>query len=277
MTAREQDVSVVICAYNEVRHIGRLLRSLKTQTVVPSQVILVDDGSTDGTAAVGHREQVNVIRLPHRGPAAGRNAGAGTAHGDILVFLDGDMECSPSFLDRITRPIKEKRAVGTFTREIYVANLDSRWARAYAVMRQLRHGRLLPPDFPDEWDNFRAIERDAFTRVGGYDNIGYGEDRTLSRKLGLSALVAPGAVCFHYNPDTLREIFSNGRWIGRGPQIRELDSPWSDHLPHRILRSMARDVPELSIFEACLARCAYHFGVLLGLAESTVRPGRHWK
>jgi glycosyltransferase involved in cell wall biosynthesis len=277
MRTDEPRVSVVICAYNEERHLDRLLRSLKQQTAVPAEIIVVDDGSTDETAQVARREDVRVICLPHRGPALGRNCGATAAGGEILVFLDADMECAPEFIDRITAPIVQGDAVGTFTREIYVANQANRWARAYAVMRQLREGRLLPKDFPDYWDNFRAIRRDAFLSVGGYDDVGYGEDRTLARKLGVLATVAPGAVCFHFNPDSPAEIFLNGRWIGRGVQIRELDSPWRDHRPRRVMRWLINDVREVPMRTALVARASYHLGVVIGLVESTVRPRRHWK
>jgi glycosyltransferase involved in cell wall biosynthesis len=270
-------VSVVICAYNEEAHIGRLLRSLSQQTLSPSEVIVVDDGSTDRTASIARQESTRMISLPHTGPAMGRNVGARSAHGDILVFLDGDMECAPEFIERLTAPLARTSVVGTFTRDIYIANPRNRWAAAYAVMRQLRGGRLLPEDFPDEWDNFRSIRRDAFVSVNGYDNVGYGEDRTLARKLGAVAVVAPGAVCFHYNPDSPSEIFSNGRWIGRGPQIRELDHPWRDHLPVRVARWVAKDIGEISLPVALVARASYHAGVLLGLAESTLRRHRHWK
>jgi GT2 family glycosyltransferase len=187
------------------------------------------------------------------------------------------MECAPQFIERLTAPIRRGDGIGTFTREIYVANRDNRWAFAYAVMRQLRDGRLLPQDFPDVWDNFRAIRRDAFLSVGGYDDVGYGEDRTLARKLHAMAAAAPGAVCFHYNPDSAYEIFSNGRWIGRGAQIRELDRPWADHLPHRVFQWLTNDIRQMPVALALAARVSYHAGVLLGLAESTICPHRHWK
>lgn len=274
---RDARISVVICVYNEDAHIRRLLRSLNRQSLLPAEVIVVDDGSTDSTSTIARNESARVIRCAHRGPAVGRNLGAKLATGEIIVFLDGDMECTPEFLERLTAPIRDGLGIGTFTREIYVANGNNRWARAYAVMRQHQGDRLLPEDFPDTWDNFRAIDRQAFLSAGGYDDVGYGEDRTVARKLHATATVAPGAICFHYNPDSPREIFTNGRWIGRGQQIRELDSPWRDHLPHRVLRWLANDRREIALATAIVARGTYHAGVLLGLAESTLWPSRHWK
>jgi glycosyltransferase involved in cell wall biosynthesis len=270
-------VSVVICAFNEEEHIGRLLRSLQSQTRPPAEVIVVDDGSADRTAAIATSMGVSTLRVQHRGPAVGRNIGARTARGEILVFLDGDMACAPQFIERLVQPILEG-AVGAFTREIFVGNPSNRWSRCYATMRGLEQGRLLPSTFPSSWDNFRAIRRDAFLSVGGNDDVGYGEDRTVARKLGEHAIVAPGAECWHFNPASLREIFSNGMWIGRGPQIRRVRPPWRDHTPHRVLGWIRRDIRSgLPPMLAVAARAAYHLGVVMGLLDSVVRPGRHWK
>ena len=70
-------------------------------------------------------------------------------------------------------------------------------------------GDHFPPGMPDRWENFRAIRRDAFLAVGGFDDIGYGEDMTLASKLGLLADAVPGARMRHRHPDSLAEIWEN--------------------------------------------------------------------
>ncbi len=275
--APDATVSVVICAFNEAEHIGRLLASLANQTRPPDEVIVIDDGSADATAVIAESHGALTIRVPHRGPARGRNLGARIASCDMLIFLDGDMACRSGFVECLVRPIIAG-ATGSFTREIYVGNLSNRWARAYATMRRLDDGRLLPPSFPAVWDNFRAIRRDAFWSVGGNDDVGYGEDRTTARKLGEYAVVAPGAECLHFNPSSVHEIFTNGRWIGRGAQIREISPPWRDHLPHRVLQWTLADIRTgAPVGVAITARVAYHVGVAIGLIDSALRPHRHWK
>jgi glycosyltransferase involved in cell wall biosynthesis len=271
------DVSVVVAAYNEQAHIGRLLESLRAQTVAPREVIVADDGSRDGTAAIAERAGAEVLRLPHRGPAVARNAGARRARGEILVFLDGDMACTPPFVERLVQPIVERRAVGTFSREMFLGNSERRWARAYAALRRSPPDRLLPENFPQRWDNFRAVRRDRFLEVGGYDDVGYGEDKTLAPKLQELALAAPGAVCFHHLPFTLSEVFENGRWVGRGAAIRTLAHPWRVHAPHRVVRIALRQIRAGRTPWVLPARLVYHAGVWLGLAESTLAPARHWK
>ena len=277
MKEAQLSTSVVVATYDEEEHIGRLLGSLRDQAAPPLEVIVADDGSSDATAAVAEGAGARVLRLPHRGPAAARNAAAAVARGDVLVFLDGDMACAPEFLERLVAPIAAGRAIGTFTKEIFIANTDNRWARAYAALRWSPPNRLLPAEFPDEWDAFRAIRRDAFLRVGGLDDVGYGEDLTLARKVGEQALAATGAVCFHYHPGSVREIFGNGRWVGRGAAIRTLRNPWWDHAPPRVFAIGVRQVLQRRTPWVLPARAVYHSAVLLGLAETSLRPERHWK
>jgi glycosyltransferase involved in cell wall biosynthesis len=270
-------VSVVICAYNEERHITRLLRSLQRQSLPPSEVIVVDDGSTDATAARAQMAGAKVLKVDHAGPAAGRNAGAKLATGEILVFVDGDMECARGFLAALTGPIVQAEAVGTFSKEIYVGEPANAWSRAYCYIRRIGYPRLLGPDFPDRWSNFRAIRRDAFLSVGGYDNVGYGEDMTLAPKLGAEAIAVPRAVCWHFNPDSVKEIFENARWIARGHDVQVVAHPVRDNLPHvalaRAFRDRRRGAPA-SIF---IARLSYSAGFLIGLAQRRRNPYDHAK
>jgi glycosyltransferase involved in cell wall biosynthesis len=275
--AASPSVSVVVAAYNEEEHIARLLSSLREQTHPVDEILVADDGSRDRTAEIAAEMGARVLRLPHRGPAAARNAAAQEAAGEVLVFLDGDMACSPEFVARLVAPIAGEEAVGTFTRDIYLGNPENRWARAYAALRWSPPDRLLPADFPDRWANFRAVRRDRFIEVGGYDDVGYGEDMTLAPKLGEDALVADGAVCFHHHPGTAREIFENGRWVGRGDAIRTLPHPWRVHALPRVIRTGIRQVREGRTPWVIPARVVYHLGVWLGLAESTLAPNRHWK
>jgi glycosyltransferase involved in cell wall biosynthesis len=268
---------VVVAAYNEEEHIARLLASLREQTLPPIEVIVADDGSKDRTAEVAEAEGAIVLRLNHRGPAVARNAGARAASGEVLAFLDGDMACAPEYIERLVAPIASGCAAGTFTHDIYIANTDNRWARAYAALRWSPPDRLLPADGPDRSKIFRAIRRDRFLEVGGYDDVGYGEDITLAPKLGELALVAPGAVCFHYHPSSLREVFANGRWIGRGPLARKLRRPWWSNSPLPIVVFALKQIAEGRTPWVLPARLIYHAGVLLGLAESSIFPERHWK
>jgi glycosyltransferase involved in cell wall biosynthesis len=265
-------VSVVLAVYDERRNIEDCLRTLLAQRYRPLEVIVVDDGSRDGTADVVARfPDVALIRREHGGAGSARNVGAAAASGDILVFVDGDMTFPPQFVERLVAPMLERGAPGTFTKEILVANGDRRWARAHQLGRGLPVDRHFADDFPDRWENFRAVWRRDFERVGGFEEIGHGEDVTLGRKLGVPAHAAPGAVCSHYEPDTLLDIYRSARWYGRGERILERRFPWRAYLPHRMLLRAAR-VGRRRGVDVGVYKLVFDTGVLVGRITSR-RPG----
>ena len=85
-------VSCIIPVYNGERYVGEALESILAQTYRPLQVIVADDGSTDGTAAVSARygERVTYVYQPNLGYAAAKNLGLTAAKGDFVAFLDAD-------------------------------------------------------------------------------------------------------------------------------------------------------------------------------------------
>lgn len=92
-------VSVIIPTYNGAHKIMNALRSLEKQTVKPDEVLVVIDGSTDGTAVLLSEEKFNlpdfrIIEQENRGRAKVRNKGAHEASGNLLIFLDDDMIAS---------------------------------------------------------------------------------------------------------------------------------------------------------------------------------------
>jgi len=266
-------VTVVIAVYDERRHIAECLETLGAQRYRPLEIVVVDDGSRDGTAGiVAGFPDVTLIRRAHLGAGSARNAGAAAATGEILVFVDGDMTFPPEFVDRLVAPMLDDGAPGTFTKEILVANGDRPWARAHMLGRGLPADRHMPGTFPDRWENYRAVWRRHFERVHGFDEIGHGEDVTLGRKLGVDAHVAPGAVCGHYEPDTLLDIFRSARWYGRGERIRERPFAWRAYHPLRMARRAAglarrHRRPELAVY-----RLVFDAGVLAGWLTRG-RPG----
>ena len=93
--------SAVIPAHNAAATIARAVRSVHQQTCLVSEIIVVDDGSTDDTARVlgSFRNMgVTVVRTENRGVAAARNTGANLATGDVVAYLDADDEWAPGFV-----------------------------------------------------------------------------------------------------------------------------------------------------------------------------------
>lgn len=94
-------ISIVIPTYNEEGFIGRLLESISQQMVAPYEVIVVDSGSDDATAkeVAQFADKLPLVGIcAARGVSKQRNAGALIANGDVILFLDSDVELQPNFL-----------------------------------------------------------------------------------------------------------------------------------------------------------------------------------
>jgi len=103
-------IAAIVPAYNEEKNVAAVLRSLKNASIF-SDVILVDDGSTDSTADVGQREGVRVITQKNTGKAGAMAAGALATNADILFFADADLigfEARHS--EAVIAPVREGRA-----------------------------------------------------------------------------------------------------------------------------------------------------------------------
>ncbi|MBI2009619.1 MAG: glycosyltransferase family 2 protein [Candidatus Chisholmbacteria bacterium] len=213
-------LSVIIPTFNEKRYIVGCLNSLLAQSLKPKEIIIVDDGSSDKTLNVlsGLRitnYELRILSQKHKGAGAARNLGASKATGNILVFVDADMDFDPNFLRSLVDPIIHRRAKGTFSKDEYVKNWSNPWAKAWNYCRGLKEHRAIPSSYPNTAPVFRAILKKEFIKVGGFDEKrGYDDDWSLSEKLGVKAVNAPNAVYYHHNPDSLTAIFIQARWQG---------------------------------------------------------------
>ena len=84
--------SVIIPVFNGEKFLERAIRSVLSQKLPAFEVIVVDDGSTDGSAevAAAFGDLVKLVRQPHQDQSTARNTGVGIAAGDWLCFLDAD-------------------------------------------------------------------------------------------------------------------------------------------------------------------------------------------
>lgn len=85
-------VSCIVPVHNGERYLAQAIDSIVSQPHRPLEVIVVDDGSTDGSAALAesYGDPVRVIRQEHRGPAGGRDTGIRAARGEFICMLDAD-------------------------------------------------------------------------------------------------------------------------------------------------------------------------------------------
>ncbi len=95
-------VSCIVPVFNGERYLKEALESIRAQTYRPLEIIVADDGSTDGTAAVvaDYGAQVRYLRQPTAGPSATRNLGLRAAQGEFVAFLDADDLWHPEKLAR---------------------------------------------------------------------------------------------------------------------------------------------------------------------------------
>ncbi|MGF6488920.1 glycosyltransferase family 2 protein [Pseudomonas frederiksbergensis] len=110
--APPMNVSIIIAAHNEARHIEEKLRTLLAQDYQARslQIILASDGSTDDTVACAHKvidPRISVLDLPRQGKAATLNAGVALSTGEILVFTDADNQWSTDTLGQLLAPLAD--------------------------------------------------------------------------------------------------------------------------------------------------------------------------
>ena len=199
--------------------------SLSKQSLMDFELIVVDDGSTDKTLDVLSNFQFSsnkqtcafgvnfqILKQRHRGPATARNLGAEHAKGSILVFVDADMFFENDFLENLVGQIDGENVKGTNSHDEEVGNWENVWARAWNYNQNKGKGMLRRRAKTDRV--FRAVLKSEFKKVGGFDSGGYRDDYSLSAKLGYEAKVV-GAKFYHNNPDSLREVFIQAKWVGK--------------------------------------------------------------
>src|SRR5690348_15579178 len=107
-------VSVIIPAYNYARYIPGAVNSVLAQTYQNHEIVVVDDGSTDGTRqALGDSlDKISYIYQHNRGVSAARNVGIERSRGELIAFLDADDVWVPDKLDRQVRFLRDHPSIG---------------------------------------------------------------------------------------------------------------------------------------------------------------------
>ncbi len=123
-------VAAVIPTYNRPQHTVRAVASVAMQTRPPDEILIVDDGSTDNTAAAVRCEfpEVEVIESQRQGVSAARNLGVKESSSDWIAFLDSDDEWKPAKLERQLAAVADSK--------YRIAHCDEEW---------IRHGRRVNP------------------------------------------------------------------------------------------------------------------------------------
>jgi glycosyltransferase involved in cell wall biosynthesis len=156
------EVTVVIPVRDGERYLDAAIASVREQTVPPREILVIDDGSSDGSASVAEAHpEVTLLRSEPRGPAAARNLGAAAATAPLIAFLDADDLAAPRRLEAQLREMRQRPAlVGVVGR---VASFMSEDCDA-ATRARLE----VPVDKPIAFlASTLLVSRDAFIESGG--------------------------------------------------------------------------------------------------------------
>ncbi len=260
----EDEIAVVIPVYNNADGLARTAAALAREAT-PARVVIVDDGSTDATAAVadelaGRHEGWTVLHRTNAGPGAARNAGAEAA-GDVdgLVFLDANDEPLPGWWAWV-------RDLGTAGTGLVhcdpgLAGDDERSVNSFG---------LLPGCF--------AVRTDVFEAVGGYDaQLRYGENGDLVRRC--RRWCDEHGLATHHEPAVLLRI--HDRTEPRAYDRKRLEA--MEHLLRRDAAELADDRARRAKLAGIGAIAAFHCAERsrarrLAWVALRAEPGRlrHW-
>jgi cellulose synthase/poly-beta-1,6-N-acetylglucosamine synthase-like glycosyltransferase/peptidoglycan/xylan/chitin deacetylase (PgdA/CDA1 family) len=215
-------VTVLVPAYNEAKCIAKTVRSLDASDH-PIEIIVIDDGSTDGTADIVEQldlPRVRVLRQANAGKPAALNNGIAHARHDIIVMMDGDTVFEPSTVRELVQHLGDP-AVGAVAGNTKVGNRHYLLAalqhieyvvginldrRMYEILRCI-------PTIPGACGAFR---RDALARVGGMSDETLAEDTDITMTLhrdGWHVAHAQRAIAWTEVPTTFRQLWSQRyRW-----------------------------------------------------------------
>jgi len=218
------DVSVIIPAYNEAAGIAATVRSMAASRYRGRlEIIVIDDGSTDHTAAIARGlgfSYVRVISQPNSGKPGALNHGIAIAHSEILVLVDGDTVFEPDTMERLVAPLQDPD-VGAVSGNTKVGNrrgFIGGWQHLEYVMgfnldRRMYDMLGVMPTVPGAIGAFR---RSALGDIGGVSHDTLAEDTDLTMALcrdDWQIVYAPGAIAWTEAPATLSQLWKQRyRW-----------------------------------------------------------------
>ncbi len=212
--------SVIIPLYNKAPYVEKALRSVLEQTFSSFEVIVVDDGSRDGSAEIADRVLENaivpsrVIRQANAGVSTARNNGASTAKGEYICFLDADDWWAPAFLEKMDGLIRNYPEAGIYgTNYYYVKNGRQRVCVKSAETGYIDYCTVYASGLAMPLTSISvAISLGVFREFSGFKpTIKLGEDFDLWIRIALKYKVAfLNEPLAYYNQD------SNPDWRGTG-------------------------------------------------------------
>lgn len=218
MTTRSGNrlVSVIVTVYNAAPYLGEAIESVLAQTYRPFDLIVLDDGSTDGSGDVAQRygSAVQFTRQERRGLGAARNVAIARGKGSYLAFLDADDRFVPDKLERQMEVLDSDAATDMVFGHVTEFVSPDINETAAARLREAVH------DVPWRMPNLMLIRRSSFERVGPFSTtlrVGVGVDwYARARDAGLKEAVPPFVVLerrLHASNNGIRESESRRQYL----------------------------------------------------------------
>ncbi|HKP05101.1 MAG TPA: glycosyltransferase [Chthoniobacterales bacterium] len=214
-----EPISIIVAAFNEEKVIAETLRTLlATDYAGELEVIVVDDGSADGTAREVEKfattdQRVRLLRQPNRGKARALQRGLAAMRSGIAVFLDADTHCQRNTLRRLVEPFSDG-GVGGVSGHAKVGNLRTFIARCQAL--EYTCGFNLDRRAYTRWNcmtvvpgAISAIRKTAIDDAGGLSLETLAEDTDLTltlHKRGQRMVYVPEAIAWTEAPETVRTL-----------------------------------------------------------------------
>jgi glycosyltransferase involved in cell wall biosynthesis len=154
-------VSVIIPVFNGERHIRHTIQSVLEQTYRPLEILVIDDGSTDGTARIvnGFAGQIRYFWHENRGSAASRNRGVAESRGEYIAFVDADDLWHREKIEKQIRYLKTHSTI-----ELCVTHIENFWSEEVPMDQRPDTGR--PDSMPGYSFSTLAGTRSGMERVG---------------------------------------------------------------------------------------------------------------
>ncbi len=207
----EPRISVVIPVRNAREDLAKCLESLAQQSVPPGdfEVLVVDDGSDDGTPDVAHEHGARVISQPRRGASAARNRGALEARGELVLYVDADCVADAVWIEELSRPLLEDPTLaGTVGR--YESDQRSTVARFVQLDLEGRYDRMSSHGRIDFLNSGNCgIRRQLLLRYPFDEKFQRLEDVELSFRLtadGHAMIFVPEARAWHRHPEQVEVL-----------------------------------------------------------------------
>ena len=208
-------ISVAIPCYNKENLIGNCVRAVLKQSRPPDELIVVDDGSVDGSLSVLQNLPVKlIVHDQNQGPAAARNTALKAASGDVILYIDSDAYSRTNLIENLEEYYKavEDNQVGGVGGRGVEQNLQSIYDHWRLLHARQDYGLRNRKNVLYLFGLCMSYRRDVLEKIGGFDTffrVNAGEDLDVGlriRAAGYRLDYLPEAIVDHYHCDTLESL-----------------------------------------------------------------------